>query len=202
MGKRIRLWGLIGLGLVSTASTPGLGQDRDTSPHEQAMMQKWAAYATPGAAHADLAEFAGDREWTSTWWMHPGAPPETSSGTSTAEMILGGRYLSETMEGTAMGQPFQGRALTGYDNQLQEYFSVWVDNMGTGVLITRGKYDPASKALVMTGTFDDFMDGKKKPVRTVMSRVDENTTRFEMFMPGPEGKEFKTMEVVSRREGT
>ncbi len=171
------------------------------SADEQAMMAKWAEYSTPADAHGRLAELAGDWEWTMNWWMQPGAPPEQSSGTSKSEMILGGRYLNDHFRGTAMGQPFEGDGLTGYDNHLKEYFSTWVDNMSTGVFVTRGKYDPQAKSLVMTGTMDDFMDGKKKTMRTVLTHVDENTMRFEMYAPGPDGKEFKTMEMVSKRQG-
>lgn len=201
MNRKARICGLVVLGVVLGLAKPALAQEKEMSADEQAMMAKWAEFSTPGEAHGRLAELAGDWDWTMTWWMQSGAQPERSSGTSKSEMILGGRYVSDRITGTAMGQPFEGRGLTGYDNHLKEYFSTWVDNMGTGVFVSRGKYDPQSKSLVMTGTMDDFMDGKKKTMRSVLTHVDENTTRFEMYAPGPDGKEFKTMELVSKRQG-
>jgi hypothetical protein len=202
MSRDACLHGLLVVVAVLGLGIPAVAQEGQMSAEEKAMMEKWTQYAMPGDPHKRLAESAGQWEWTSTWRMDPAAPLEKSSGTTHSEMILGGRYLSDHLQGMMMGQPFEGHALTGYDNYLKEYFSAWVDNMGTGVLITRGKYDPQSKALVLTGTYDDFMDGKKKTVRTVSTHLDENTARFEMYMPGPDGKEFKTLEVISKRKGS
>lgn len=200
MNRKARVCGMVVLGVLVGMAKPALAQEKEMSADEQAMMAKWAQYSTPSEAHGNLAEAAGDWEYTMTWWMQPGAAPERSSGTSKSEMILGGRYLEDKVRGTAMGQPFEGRGTTGYDNYSKEYISTWVDNMGTGVFVSRGKYDPAAKSLVMTGTMDDFMDGKKKTMRSVLTHVDQNTTRFEMYAPGPDGKEFKTMEMVSKRQ--
>ena len=199
MTRQLTCFGWLVLCALAVLSHPMRAQET-ASPEQQAMMEKWASYATPGEAHARLAEAAGDWEWTSTFWMDPTTPPQTSSGTSRGEMMLGGRYLAEQVRGDMWGQTFEGRSLTGYDNHTKEYTSVWIDNMGTGVMVTRGKIDPATGDLVMTGTVDDFMDGKKKAVRTVTKHVDKDTTRFEMYMEGADGKEFKTMELVSKRK--
>jgi hypothetical protein len=200
MQVRDWVWGILAC-LVLGWALPAAAQESSPSAEEKAMMEKWALYSTPGEAHKHLSGLTGEWEYTMTWWMKPKAPPETSGGTGTAEMILGGRYLSDRYQGTAMGQPFEGHGLTGYDNFRKEYVSVWVDNMGTGVMVTRGKYDPQTKTLRMSGTFDDFMDGKSKTMRTVTTYVDKDTNRFEMYMPGPDGKEFKTMELVAKRRG-
>lgn len=204
MSGNLRLCAVLAAAVLAASGWPAAAQEtasREMSANEQKMMEVWTQYMTPGEPHAGLAQKAGTWAWTSTWWMQPGAAPETSSGTSEAEMVLGGRYLTEEIEGTAMGMPFQGQSLTGYDNHLKEYFSVWVDNMGTGVMVQRGAYDPATKTMTMSGTYDDPMDGKKKTLRSVTTYVDENTTRMEMYGPGPDGKEFKNFELVSKRTG-
>ena len=169
---------------------------------EQEMMAKWAEYATPGEAHQRLARLAGDWDYTMKWWMSPDAEPKESSGTLSASMIMDGRYLVEKWDGTAMGgQHFIGQGITGYDNFNQEYVSTWIDNMGTGMMMSTGHYDPEQDALITTGTFDDIMTGEKdKTLRGVQKILDDNTVHFEMYTPGPDGAEFKVMEIHATRK--
>lgn len=197
-----RAWiALLVAGVVVFASAPAAAQEEAATTTEQEMMQKWMEFATPGEPHQRLAEMVGDWDYEMTWWMAPDAPPETSTGTMTAEMSMDGRYLIENWTGTAMGQPFSGRSTMGYDNFRDEYISTWIDNMGTGIMVSRGQYDPAQDALVTTGTFDDIMTGERdKTMRGVSKRLDENTLHVEMFVPGPDGQEFKTGEIHATRK--
>jgi len=39
-----------------------------------------------------------------------------------------------------MGMPFEGMGLDGYDNASKEYISIWIDNMGTGIMYMKGKW--------------------------------------------------------------
>ena len=56
---------------------------------------------------------------------------------------MGGRYLHGMFKGTAMGQPFEGASVSGYDNTKKKYFNVWVDSMSTGgKLKVRTKREP------------------------------------------------------------
>ena len=192
---------LLVAGVIFFASAPAAAQEEAATTTEQEMMQKWMEFATPGEPHQRLAEMVGEWDYEMTWWMAPDAPPETSSGTMTAEMSMDGRYLIENWTGTAMGQPFSGRSTMGYDNFRDEYISTWIDNMGTGIMVSRGQYDPAQDALVTTGTFDDIMTGERdKTMRGVSKRLDENTLHVEMYVPGPDGQEFKTGEIHATRK--
>ncbi len=177
------------------------GKAQQMSPEEQEMMQKWMAFATPGAPHQALADHDAGK-WTLAVksWAVPGQPPETSAGTSEGEMILGGRYLLEHVNGTMMGRPFHGVNLVGYDNQNKEYRSVWVDDMGTGLMVSHGTMADDGKSVVMTGTTPDPMTGKDASFREVESWPDANTRLFEMYGTGPDGKEFKSMEITYTRQ--
>jgi hypothetical protein len=133
--------------------------------------------------------------------MTPDAEAEESTGTMSASMTMDGRFLVENWEGLAMGQPFKGQGITGYDNFNKEYVSTWIDNMGTGIMASTGTYDPAQDALVTTGTFDDIMTGEKdKTMRGTSKFLDDNTLHIEMFVPGPDGQEFKTGEIHAVRK--
>ncbi|MFN2382910.1 MAG: DUF1579 domain-containing protein, partial [Gemmatimonadota bacterium] len=137
---------------------------------------------------------------TSQMWMAPGAPPVASSGTASYAMVMDGRYLMENYEGSMMGMPFRGHAITGYDNNKKEYFNIWIDNMGTGYMLTSGQWDDAARTLTLTGTYDDPITGAEdQAVRSVSHHVDADHMTYTMYMPGPDGQEFKTLVVNAPR---
>jgi hypothetical protein len=162
-------------------------------------MEAWTKYMTPGKMHEMLASGVG--EWTTkaTLWMEPGAEPSVSEGTSTAEMILGGRYMKEVYHGNMMGMEFEGITTVAFDNATQEFISTWIDNMGTGIMVSKGKFNEETNKVEMEGTFVDPMTSTEKPFRQTMEMIDDNHQRFEMFMPH-EGKEFKTMVIEYTRK--
>ena len=189
---------LVLLGVMSLLAVPASAQENQGPSQEE--MAVWMAYMTPGPAHQELAKNAGEWNHTLTFWMAPGAPAMEATATSHGEMLLDGRYLGEHFQGNMMGMPFEGHALTGYDNAKKQYFSAWIDNMGTGIMIGWGTVDPATQSLTITGTYVDPMDGQDKPFRQVMKRVDDNHHIMEMYTPAPDGSgEFKSMEIHSLR---
>jgi len=182
------------LGVLALFAAPARAQE--PSAEEAAMMQAWMAYMTPGAAHQSLAKHAGEWNHTVSWWMAPGAPAQESTATSTSEMILGGRYLAEHFSGNMMGMPFEGHGLTGYDNARKKYFSAWIDNMGTGIMISEGTHDAAARTWTYASESPDLMTGKYVPARMVERDVDADTFVMEMYGPDPKsGKMFKSMEI-------
>jgi hypothetical protein len=161
-------------------------------------MKAWEASMTPGEQHKMLAE--GDGYWNAkvSMWMDPSQPPSESEATSKNEMIMNGLYQRTSHTGNMMGMPFHGESITGYDNIKKQFFSTWIDNMGSGIMMMNGGYDEASKKLTMTGTMTDPMTGKDIMVKniTTFTSPDENT--FEMFMV-VDGKDVKNMEIVYTR---
>src|SRR3990172_402996 len=175
-------------------STLSFGQD-EMDPG----MKAWMDYMTPGETHKMLANSVGD--WTAkiTHWMMPGVETTVSEGTSTVEMILGGRYQKEVNRGNMMGMEFEGISMVAFDNASKEFISTWIDNMGTGVMISKGKYNEETKKVEMKGTYVDPMTGNEEPFRQTLEVVDNDHHLFEMFMYY-EGQEFKTLVVESTRK--
>lgn len=163
------------------------------------MMKKWMDYMTPGAMHEMLAKSVGEWTYTSKYWMDPSAPPTVSEGRAVNEMILGGRYLKAMNYSDVMGMPMEGMNIVAYDKATNEFFSFWIDNMGTGMTMARGKYDDNSKVCDMKGTMVDPMTGKEMEYRQTMKFIDDDNQLFEMYMVG-DGKEVKTMEITSTRK--
>ena len=59
------------------------------------------------------------------------------------------------LHGQWMGKPFEGIGYTGYDNVNGKYYSSWIDSSSTGMFVSQGGYDPASKSYVFKGEFAD-----------------------------------------------
>ena len=44
-----------------------------------------------------------------------------------------------------MGMPMEGWSIEGYDNGKKEFVNIWIDNMGSGMASSSGKYDEVTK---------------------------------------------------------
>ena len=65
----------------------------EMSPEQQAMMQAWMDYGTPGEQHEMRARRVG--QWTveCMMWEWPDAEPHSFTGTSTSYSVMGGRVF-------------------------------------------------------------------------------------------------------------
>ena len=113
---------------------------------------------------------------------------------------MDGRYVQETAEGMFNGMPFHGMGVYGYDNMEKKYVTSWVDNMGTGIMSTKGDASDDGKTMTFTGMGDDPMSGKEVPMRSVIHWMGKDQYHFEMYGPGPDGKEMKMMEITYTRK--
>jgi len=185
------------------AASFAVAQEKDMpqmSAEQQAAMDALMKAASPGAPHERLAQFEGNWTFTSKMWMAPGAPPETWTGTTTYKMVLGGRYLRQRVESPSMmGMPFDGIGYTGYDNVKGMYVGSWIDNLGTGILMMEGAWDESTNALEMKGETPDPSTGKSVSMRMVIHAVTGDSSVVEFYQPGPDGQEFKNMEITYAR---
>lgn len=91
---------------------------------------------------------------------------------------------------------FLGHSMEGYDKQ--KFVNTWMDNMGTGIMMTEGTYDEATKTFTYTGEFEP-MPGMKQKVREVVKLTDKNHMVLEWYEDRG-GKEVKTMEIGYTRQ--
>jgi len=171
----------------------------EMSAKQQAMMKAWQASMTPGPEHAELAKMAGEFKMTVKSWMEPGGEPTVETATASRKMIMGGRYLEETVHGTVMGQPFEGRGLTGYNNVTGTWWGTWLDNMSTGIMTSDGEWDFEKGIGVFYGDYVDPMTKVIEETRGVVTKLDGGNELMEMFMITPTG-EFKSMEILYERK--
>lgn len=182
---------------VAAAAT----ETKKTEPvPDSVMMKNWEIYATPGKEHQMMASWDGNWTGEVTMWMSPGTPPSTSTSQTTNKMILGGRYQESSHKGSFNGQPFEGRATLAFDNEKKVFISTWIDNMGTGVMKGEGPWDEATKSITIKGKMTEPGNSSDKDFREVFKIVDNDHQIMEMYAPGPDGKEFKTMEIRYTRK--
>lgn len=181
-----------------------MGGQPEMSPEEQKMMEMWEAAMTPGEHHKHLEQFVGTWDLTMKWWMSPDMPPSESKVSSVARTVLGGRFLVEDVKGTIdMGgqeMPFEGMATMGYDNMKKQYVSTWIDNMNTGVWTEHGTCDGYGKVMTFTGRNFDAQAGGERETKSVITIVDANTRKMEMFAPGEDGKMWRNAEMIYTRK--
>jgi hypothetical protein len=161
---------------------------------EDDMMAAYMAAAEPDEHHEFLAQFTGNRTFRMTHWPAPDAPPQTSEGRVSAEMIMGGRFLMAHYTADMGGFQFEGRGLTGYDRTAGEYISTWIDNVSTTIMVSRGQ--EADGAVEMTATVIDPVSRARQIHRSVERMMPDGGHRMDYYVREGDGEEHKTMEIV------
>ncbi|EJG00923.1 DUF1579 domain-containing protein [Flavobacterium sp. F52] len=164
-----------------------------------AQMKAWQEYATPGDPHKMLADEVGTWNCDMTFWSDANAKPEKETSVAEIKMVLGGRFQEATYKGTMMGQPFEGKGTVGYNNASKEYISTFIDNMGTGMMTSRGKYNESTKSIEYFGEMADPVTAKNIKYREVYTIVDAKTRKMEMY-DTKNGTEYKSMEIVMTKK--
>ena len=99
-----------------------------------------------------------------------------------------------------MGAAFHGASLMGYDNAKKKYFSAWVDDMSTGIMLGEGTASADGKVITMTGEYDDPMTRSKRRYRWVTTFDGADKYAFDWFDADKDGKnEFRMMRNVYSR---
>jgi len=184
--------------LAQDRGNPGAKAPPPMTAEQKAAVEALQKAATPGDMHKFLAKMEGTWSAEVKMWEGPGEP-QVSRGTSVNAMVMGGRYLRQDFKSTMMDMPFEGVGYTGYDNVMKRFQAIWMDNMSTAMMVGTGTLDATGKVMTSTMTYSDCQSGKEVVSRSVGRIVDDKTHVFEMFGPGPDGKEIKMMEITYRK---
>lgn len=179
------------------------------SPNEAEMMKQMMELAKLNENHKLLGDLAGTWTYTVKFWMNPdpNAKPQESKGTAVRKSMMDGRFFVMDVTGK-MEMPgpdgkkkevtFRGMGVEGYDNVKKKFVGTWVDNMGTGIMMSEGTYDPATKTFIYTGEYEGI-PGMKQKIREVLKIVDKDHHIFEWYEDRG-GQEAKTMEISYTRK--
>jgi hypothetical protein len=195
---------------ATASSSSGQPATAGGQPNPQEMMMQMTQLSKLNENHKLLSDLDGNWTYTIKFWMNPdpNAKPQESKGTATRKSIMGGRFVMMDVSGK-MQMPgedgkmkdvqFKGMGLEGYDNVKKKFVASWVDNMGTGIELAEGTYDPATKSLTYTSEIE-MMPGMKTPVREVLKVTDKDHMMLEWY-ENRGGQEKKTMEINYTRAG-
>jgi hypothetical protein len=156
--------------------------------------------------HKLLASTAGNWSYVVKMWMDPKGAPSESKGTAVRKAVMDGRYVTGDYtgnfkmpgaDGKMMEMKFHGMSMDGYDNGKEKFVSGWVDNMGTGIMVTEGTYDASAKTITYTGTFT-MAPGMTAKIREVVKLTDKDHMSMEYYEDRGQG-EAKTMEISYTR---
>jgi hypothetical protein len=166
----------------------------------EADMQACMEAATPGEMHKHLMKAVGTWDGKNTMWMYPGAEAKHSECVAVITSMFDGRFIKTELSGEMpeMG-PFNGFGITGFDNVAQEFQGTWVDNWGTGIMTGTGELADDGRSLTWNYTYNCPMTKAPKKLREVERYTGPNTMTFEMYSEGPDGNEFKMMEIKYTR---
>ena len=168
------------------------------SAEEKAAMEAMEKAATPGEPHKKLASMVGTWNATVKMWNAPDAEPAVSKGVSTSTWVLGGRFVQEKFTGSFMGMPFNGMGYTGYDNVTKQYIGSWMDTFSTGMMVSTGKAEGDTYSF--TSKMPDPVSGQMVDTTTKVTVVGKDKHVMEMWAPGPDGKQFRMMEITYTRK--
>jgi hypothetical protein len=168
------------------------------------MMQQMMELSKLNENHKLLASLDGTWNCNVKMWMDgdTSKKPDVSKSTAVRKSIMDGRYVIMDVTGK-MEMPgpdgkkkeitFKGQGTEGYDNVKKKFVGTWMDNMGTGIMMSEGDYDPATKTFTYTGEME-IMPGMKQKIREVVKITDKDHMDFEYYEDRG-GKEVKTMEI-------
>ena len=167
-------------------------------------MQKMMEMTKLNENHKLLTASVGTWSYTVKMWMNgdPSSKPDISKGTATRKAIMDGRFVVMDVtgkmdmpgpDGKVQSMTFKGHGLEGYDNVKKKFVGTWMDNMGTGIMMSQGDYDPSTKTFTYNSEVE-MMPGMKTPIREVLKINDKDHMTFEWY-ENRGGQDVKTMEI-------
>jgi len=193
----------------ASAASPATAAPAAGQPNQAEMMKQMMELSKLNENHKLLAGLDGTWSYTVKMWMNPdpNAKPQESKGTAVRKSMMDGRFFVMDVTGK-MDMPgpdgkkkemtFKGMGIEGYDNVKKKFVGTWVDNMGTGIMMSEGTYDPATTTFTYTGEYE-AIPGMKQKIREVMKIADKDHMSFEWYEDRG-GKEAKTMEISYTRK--
>lgn len=200
MRNRIGSLSLVGLMSFLALGVAAAAEEGEAQTSTEERLAAWMALAQPGEEHRALAPLVGSFEANVTTWEGPEAQPQKTTATMQTTWVLGGRFLRQVVKGSFVGEPFEGLGYLGFDRVKKKYVGVWMDSMGTGIMLSEGTFDAKSQTFASRAEMDDPVTGQKLRFRETLRILPDGNMFSESFVTGPDGKEFKNMEISYRRK--
>ena len=101
------------------------------------------------------------------------------AGKETNRLLGNGMWLVGDFTGSAMGQPFHGHSLTGYDNEKGKYVAVWTDTLSSRMTPMEGTVEKGTLTMYSEGV--DPVTGQKQRAKQVTAYQGDDKRTFRMY---------------------
>ncbi len=148
----------------------------------------------PAEGHKILKKDVGTWDAEVKMWMGPGEPMVSKA--VEVNRMLGEFWIVSEFKGDFGGMPFEGRGMTGYDEQTDTYIGVWIDSLTPTTMHTSGKWDAEKNTFVFESK-GIGLDGKPETGKLVVVYHDDGSRTMTMYGPNPANPDelFKTLEI-------
>ncbi len=154
-------------------------------PDSAEMMKQMMELAKLNENHQLLADLAGTWNYTVKFWPAHGAGiqrhrrQEIDDGrTLPYGMDVTGKMQMHGPDGKMKDMTFKGMRIEDYDNVKKKFVGTWVDNTGTGIVMSGGDYGVATKTSTYTGEVE-AIPGMKQKNRKVVKIIHKDHHTFE-----------------------
>jgi hypothetical protein len=187
--------------VVALAPAAAGQQPAPPSPDTQSMLAMAVERAKPGPEHKLLESLAGSWRQEVSFSV-PGFPALRHGGTTNSRLILGGRFLECDSAGAGPARAFEAVTIYGYDTRKKQYFAVGMDTTGSYYIHPFGRYDAATKSLILEGDEIDETGSGTFHYRWIVRIEGADRHVIEVIFEFPGREPMRIMEIVhTRKEG-
>jgi hypothetical protein len=164
------------------------------------MSQKLEGSKTTGA-HLQLSKLVGAWEGTSKTWFDPAKLEDESPVSGTMRLILDGRFILHEYRGSFGGKPIEGLAIYGYNLDLQQFQSAWIDSFhsGSAIMFSEGKKGDSTINVLGSYAYITPETEQHWGWRTHIELHSDSELIITAFNISPEGNETKATETIYRK---